>query len=80
MEIIYVHIGYDYYMEQMDARYWRVEGETKRMLEARGLLLRLEGDYADTILWDLVPEELLDTPVWVDGSQSTLGAERREFV
>lgn len=80
MEIIYVLIGYDYAAEQMDARYWRVTAETRAMLEERGLLLRLEGDYADTILWDQVPEDLFDTPVWVDGSQSTLGVERREFV
>jgi len=80
MEIVYVHIGYDYNVEQMDARYWRVTLLARAMLEERGLLLRLEGDYADTILWDLVPEDLFDTPVWVDGLSSTLGVERREFV
>jgi hypothetical protein len=50
------------------------------MLEERGLLLRLEGDYAPSVLWDLIPDELFETPVWVDGLPSTLGAERREFV
>jgi hypothetical protein len=80
MEIIYVLIGYDYAAEQMDARYWRVAETTRAMLEERGLLLRLEGDYADTILWDQIPEDLFNTPVWVDGLPSTLGVERREFV
>lgn len=80
MEIVYVHIGYDYYMEQMDARYWRAPAETKKMLEERGLLLQLEGDYAPSILWDNIPEDLFETPVWVDGLPSTLGVERREFV
>jgi hypothetical protein len=80
MEIIYVLIGYDYGTNQMDARYWRVPSSARSMLEERGLLLRLVGDYADTLLWDLVPEDLFETPVWVDGSQSTLGVERREFV
>ena len=80
MEIVYVHIGYDYHLEAMDARYWRVVPSVRVMLEERGLLLRLEGDYAPTILWDQIPEDLVETPVWVDGLQSTLGAERREFV
>ena len=77
MEIIYVLIGYDYGLNQMDARYWRVHLETRAMLEARGLLLQRVGDYAPTILWDIVPEELFETPVWVDGLPSTLGVERR---
>ena len=80
MEIIYVLVGYDYTSNQMDARYWRVHAETRAMLEERGLLLRLEGDYADTILWDLVPKDLFDTPVWVDGLPSTLGVERGLFL
>jgi hypothetical protein len=80
MEIVYVDIGYDHSLGAMDARYWRVPSSMRAMLEERGLLLRLEGDYADTLLWDQIPEELFETPVWVDGLPSTLGAERREFV
>ena len=80
MEIIYVLIGYDYGNHAMDARYWRVSSSTRAMLEERGLLLQLVGDYAPTLLWDQIPEDLFETPVWVDGSPSTLGAERREFV
>ena len=79
MEIIYVLIGYDYGLGQMDARYWRVHAEGKKMLEERGLLIKMEGDYAPTILWDLIPEDLFEIPVWVDGSPSTLGVERKEF-
>jgi hypothetical protein len=33
MEIIYVLVGYDYTSNQMDARYWRVTDETKKVLE-----------------------------------------------
>ena len=80
MEIVYVLIGYDYSNHQMDARYWRVHAVARGMLEERGLLIQLEGDYAPTILWDQVPEDLFDTPVWVDGSPSTLGVERKEFI
>jgi hypothetical protein len=80
MEIVYVLVGYDYGINQMDARYWRVPSSTRAMLEERGLLLKLEGDYAPTILWDQIPEHLFETPVWVDGLPSTLGVERREFV
>lgn len=80
MEIVYVLIGYDYKRNQMDARYWRVQAEDVLVLEERGLLLRPEGDYAPTILWDLIPEELFNTPVWVDGLPSTLGVERKEFI
>ena len=80
MEIVYVLIGYDYGADQMDARYWRVQAEDVFVLEERGLLLRLDGDYAHTILWDNIPEELFNTPVWVDGSPSTRGVERKEFV
>jgi hypothetical protein len=80
MEIVYVDIGYDYSNNCVDARYWRVQSSERAMLEERGLLLRLEGDYAPSVLWDLIPDELFETPVWVDGLPSTLGAERREFV
>ena len=80
MKVIYVFIGYDYSSNQMDARYWHVTASTERLLEERGLLLQLEGDYAPTIRWDNIPEELFETPVWVDGSLSTLGVERKDFM
>ena len=46
----------------------------------RKLLLKLEEDYASSVLWEDIPEDLFSTPVWVDGSPSTLGEERLHFM
>ena len=74
VRFVYVSVEYNRGVEEMVGTSYYVTEEAGARLVAAGCM----GD--EELDWDNIPEELFETPVWVDGSLSTLGVERKDFM